>query len=275
VNKLTTWYYSIMPILFHLPGDLPVYTSSIVIGLGGTIGLALIAWRSPKEYRTRFLDAGLLALLGALIFGRLGFVLANWSYFKQNFFEILLIYLGGFSWVSALLGILLSLAITAAIFQHPFSILVDATLPLLGALSVSAWLACWLDGCAYGATTDAWWGLPAKDEWGIIAPRAPLQLSGAMLSAGLIGILIWGVARRATPGITAYIGFFSLAAITLLLSFFRADPSQRWQGLSYDSWAAIILMGISGLALLAALAKRILKQPINHNQGETEQSQPE
>jgi len=255
-----------MPILFHLPGELPVYTSSILIGMGGTLGMAWIAWQTPAEDRARYLDAGLWALLGALIGGRLVFVLTNWSYFQLNTAEIPLVYLGGFSWAGALLGGLLAIAITAVVYQYPFGTLADAMLPLLGTLAVSAWLGCWLDGCAYGQSTDAWWGLPAKDEWGIISTRAPLQLFGALLSASLIGILLWGVARRVSAGVTTYLSILGLSAIMLLISFLRVDPSQRWQGLRFDSWASITLLGLSGLFFLVAFVKRDHKKPVDPNQ---------
>ena len=233
-----------------------------------------IAWKSSAEDRVLYLDAGLWALLGALIGGRLAFVLTNFSYFQLNTAEIPLIYLGGFSWPGALLGGLFAIAITAVIYQRPFGALADAMLPLLGTLAVSAWLGCWLDGCAYGQTTDAWWGLPAKDEWGIISTRAPIQLFGALLSASLIGILIWGAARRVSRGVATYLSILGLSAITLLLSFFRVDPSQRWQGLRFDSWAAITLLGLSGLLLLVAFVKRVHNQPKDPNQRGINHTQP-
>ncbi|MFC1923230.1 prolipoprotein diacylglyceryl transferase [Chloroflexota bacterium] len=263
-----------MPILFYLPGELPVYTSSILIGIGGTLGMAWIAWRTPADDRVLYLDVGLWALLGALIGGRLAFVLTNWSYFQMNTTEIPLVYLGGFSWPGALLGGLSAIAITAVIYQLPFGTLTDAMLPLLGTISVSAWLGCWLNGCAYGQTTDAWWGLPAKDEWGIISIRAPLQLFGALLSASLIGILIWGAARRVSPGVTTYLSIMGLSAIMLLISFLRVDPSQRWLGLRFDSWAAITLLGLSWLFLLVAFVKRVRDQPNDPNQRGINHTQP-
>ena len=157
-----------MPILFYLPGDIPVYASPILIGLGGTIGLAWIAWRTPAEVRIRYLNTGLLALLGALLSGRILFVLLNWSYFQLHAAEIPLFFLGGFSWVGAYLGGFTSLVLIASLSNHKLGPLSDAVLPLLGTLTVSAWLACWLDGCAYGRPTAAWWGLMAKDEWGLV-----------------------------------------------------------------------------------------------------------
>ena len=250
-----------MPVLFHLPGGLPVYTSSILIGLGGTLGMAVIAWRTPAEVRAQYLDAGLWTMLGGLIGGRLVFVLTNWLYFKQNLQEIPLFYQGGFSWAGALLGGLLALALASRFLQLSFGNLGLALLPLLGTLSVSAWLASWLDGRAYGYATDAWWGLPAVDEWGQVTDRLPVQLIGAILSAGLIGVLIGGVARRARPAVILFVATSGLAAVMLLLSFFRVDPIQRWQGLRYDTWASLIILVVSILALLAIIDNQLRNQP--------------
>jgi prolipoprotein diacylglyceryltransferase len=158
------------------------------------------------------------------------------------------------------------------VYQYPFGTLADAMLPLLGTLAVSAWLGCWLDGCAYGQSTDAWWGLPAKDEWGIISTRAPLQLFGALLSASLMGILIWGATRRVSPGVTTYLSIMGLSAIMLLISFLRVDPSQRWLGLRFDSWASVTLLGLSGLLLLVAVVKRVRNQSKDPNQWGTNQT---
>jgi hypothetical protein len=52
----------------------------------------------------------------------------------------------------------------------------------------------------------------------------------------------------------------------LLISFLRVDPSQRWQGLRFDSWASIILLGLSGMFLLAAIVKRDHKKPADPNE---------
>lgn len=256
-----------MPVLFHLPGGLPVYTSSIIIGLGATLGMAVIAWRTPAEFRAQYLDAGLWTMLGGLIGGRMVFVLTNWPYFKHDFAEIPLFNQGGFSWAGALLGSLVAFALTSRFDKLSFGSLALALLPLLGTLSVSAWLACWIDGRAYGQPTDAWWGLPAVDEWGQVANRVPIQMLGAISSACLIGILILGIARRVRPVATAFIGIFSLSAIMLLLSFFRADPVQHWQGLRYDTWASLIILVISILALLVISVNRIRSQPPDQTPG--------
>ena len=255
-----------MPILFQLTDDLPVYTSTILIGLGGTIGLAWISWQTPAELRVRYLDAGLLSLLGAMIGGRLAFVLTNWPYFQVNSVEIPLIYLGGFSWFGAFLGGLLALLLSAALFKQPLGALADALLPLLGTLAISAWLGCWLDGCAYGETTEAWWGIPAKDEWGIVSTRVPIQLLGALSAAALIGLLTWGATHRLSPGVIASLGIFGISLIMLILSFLRADPSQNWQGLRLGSWASFTALLLAGVALIVAILSGTRNQPNSSNQ---------
>jgi phosphatidylglycerol:prolipoprotein diacylglycerol transferase len=242
-----------MTILFYLPGDIPVYVSPILFGLGGTIGLGWIAWRTPAESRIRYLDAGLWALLGALLGGRLLFVFLNWAYFQLHPAEIPLFFLGGFSMVGAYLGSFLALMLVALITKLNFGNVSDAILPLLGILTASAWLACWLDGCAYGKITAAWWGLPAKDEWGIVATRMPIQLVAALGSAVWTMFLLSGPIKMKAPGTSAYLGVFGYSVIALAISLMLSDPTRYWLGLRYDSLGSIFLIGLSAIAFLVAL----------------------
>jgi phosphatidylglycerol:prolipoprotein diacylglycerol transferase len=244
-----------VPILFYLPGDIPVYASPILIGLGGTIGLAWIAWRTPTDLRIRYLNADLWTLLGALLGGRIFFVSLNWSYFQLHASEIPLFFLGGFSWVGAYLGGITSLLLIASLSNHKLGPLSDSLFPLLGTLTVSAWLACWLDGCAYGRSTTAWWGLAAKDGWGLVSTRMPTQLLAALGSTVWTWFLVSGPIRMESPGATASLSVFGYALIALLMSFLRDDPSRTWFGLRLDTWGSIVLISISALAFLIALLK--------------------
>lgn len=227
----------------------------MLIGLGGTIGLAWIAWRTPAEARIPYLNAGLWTLLGALIGGRILFVLLNWSYFQLHLSEIPMFFMGGFSWVGAIIGGFISLALVALFSEHRFGHLSDAVLPMLGTLTVSAWLACWLDGCAYGRSTTAWWGLMAKDEWGLVSTRMPTQMLAALGSAVWTLFLISGPIVLRSPGTAASLGVFGYALIALLISFLRGDPSRLWYGLRFDAWGSIALISISGVAFLLAFLK--------------------
>lgn len=255
VNPLSPWYDSAVPILFYLPGEIPVYSSSLLIGLGGTIGLAWIAWRSPAEDRLPRLNAALWTLLGALVGGRTLFVVLNWEYFQLHTTEIPLITLGGFSWVGAFLGGAASLILVASLTNYKLGPLSDTLLPLVGALTVSAWLACWVDGCAYGRTTAAWWGLPAKDEWGLVSSRIPAQLLAALGSALWTWLLVSGPIELKSPGTTTSLGVLGYAVIALIMSFIRDDPSRTWFGLRLDTWGSVVLVSLSAVGFLFAIIK--------------------
>lgn len=263
-----------MPVAFYLPGYIPVYLSSLILGLGASLGLAWVAWVAAEQHKVRLLDAGLLALAGGLIGGRAGFVYLHWAYFQSHPIEILQVFRGGMSAAGALAGGFLALVLLAAISRQPFGILGYSQLPLAAAVTVSVWLACWLDGCAYGQETNAWWGVPARDETGAITQRVPTQLIGALLT------LVWFAALRAAQGasggslpgrqrLVVGLGFLGLSLELLLLSFFRADPGPfplrnsaalRFLDLpvlSIETWGAIILTVLSSLGIFIAYLKGI------------------
>jgi phosphatidylglycerol:prolipoprotein diacylglycerol transferase len=165
-------------------------------------------------------------------------------------FEGLQFYLGGLSWPGALAGGLFALAIFAALNRLSPAPLADNLLPLLATLSTGAWLGCWLTGCAYGITSDAWWSLPSPDEWGVIANRWPVQIWGAMLVISLVALLDrLALPARLKPGYRALLGLLGISLIQLGLTFLRGDPGLTWFGLRLEAWGALAycLLAVMGL----------------------------
>jgi prolipoprotein diacylglyceryltransferase len=241
-------------IAFSLASVIPVYAFSMLLALGVLAGMLWVAWRAPARQTVRLVDASLLVLLGALIGARAVHVAFNWPYFQEHVWESLLFFQGGLSWPGALAGGLLTLGIYAVCSHQSLAMLADALLPLLVALSASAWLGCWLDGCAYGPPTSAWWGIPSPDEWGAVLNRWPIQFVWAFLtiaSFGLLENLPWPGLRK--PGLRASLGLFSLALLLLASALLRADPLPAWRGLPIDAWAALGFMIVT-LACLPAIA---------------------
>ncbi len=236
-----------MRVAFHLPGGIPVYTYSLLLGLGAALGLAWITRQAPPKEGRAYLDAGLWVLVGGLLGGRLAFVVFHWSYFQAHRIEIPQIYLGGMDWGGVSAGALLSLVLVATLTHTPLGRLADGLLPLLACLTVSIWLGCWLDGTAYGFVTSTWWGIPARDEWGQLALRWPIQLLGALLAVGLFWLLDWSRQWITAPGQATGLGMLGLALEVFALSFLRADPAPKWRGMVLGSWTAL------GFALLAGL----------------------
>lgn len=227
---------------------------SLLLSLGTLAGLVLIALRAPKKLTFRYLDAALGVLLSALVVSRLAYVVTNWVYFRLHAGEIFQVWLGGLSAPGALLGAFLGMALLRARRTFYLGPLADGLLPLLGTLSIAAWLGCWSDGTAYGAPSSAWYALPAVDEWGALTPRLPVQLIGALLSLLLFIGLEQAQARLRRPGLAACLGLVGWGVILVGLSFWRADPAQVWMGLRLEAWgasgvAAVGLVGMSALLL--------------------------
>jgi hypothetical protein len=119
-------------------------------------------------------------------------------------------------------------------------------------------LGCWVDGIAYGPQVNSWWGVPARDEWGEISFRWPLQPLGAFLTLMIFWFLEVFKQRAwlKVPGRTFSLGFGGLSLILLGLSFLRVDPAPFWRGQRLETWTALGFVALAGLALLAAFIQR-------------------
>lgn len=241
-----------MVIAFFLPGGVPVYTFSLLVGLGAGVGLAWVAWRAaglPPTGTVQRVNAGLWTLIGALLGSRAAYVAVNWAYFKTHLGEAPQVQLGGLAWPGALAGGLVFLAIYAALARQPLGVLADALLPLAASLTVSVWLGCWVLGSAYGPPLAAWWAVPARDEGGHLAGRFPTQPLGALLALGLAWLLDlnWHFRR---PGIASGLWLGGFALQLLAISLLRGDPAPGWQGLRLETWAALGFTALAALGLL-------------------------
>jgi phosphatidylglycerol:prolipoprotein diacylglycerol transferase len=225
--------------VFTLPGGFTVYAFPILLGLGSALGLAWTASRVRAKDGRGIIDAGLVALAGGLLGGRVSYVVVHWYYFNARLGEIPQIQLGGLSWAGAALGGVLSLLAFAALTHRPAGEHLDALLPLATVVAVSAWLGGWLDGVAYGGGSQ---GVPARDEWGTLASRFPVQLLGAMLTLGLLALLDWRQPRKSGPGVMALQWGLGFSMLMFGLSLLRADPAPNWLGFRLDAWAAIFLL---------------------------------
>lgn len=246
-------------VAFYLPGGIPVYAFSLFASLGVVIGLAWLAWQAPPKMALRQVQAGLWASLGGLLGGRAAFVAVNWSYYQGRPLEILPVNQGGLAWPGALAGGLLALALVSWVTHSPLAELADNLTPLFAILAVCTWLGCWLDGVAYGAPVAAWWGVPARDEWGNVALRWPLQPLGALLTVAWFWLVErYASQERVQPGMAASLGLLGFSLMLLGFSFMRADPALLWLGMRLEAWAALgfACLGLAGLAMAVLLAKR-------------------
>ncbi len=94
---------------------------------------------------------------------------------------------------------------------------------------------------------------PARDEWGVLADRVPVQLMGAISTLVLIWLLDRAGKRLPVPGDECRIGLFGISAVMFGLSYLRADPTPIWNGLRLEAWGAIGLMIFSAFIVVVLL----------------------
>lgn len=218
---------------------------SLLVGIGVAAGLAWAVWQAADKQAIVTLELGLLSLLGGLVGARLGYVGANWAYFQGHVREIPQLWLGGLSASGGLVAACLTLLATAWLGKLPLGLMLDGLRPLLATLAVTAWLGCWLAGYAYGPESTAWWAFPARDEWGVVTGRLPVQLMGAGAALALFWLLDGLQKRLPRPGQATNLGLFGLALELLALSYLRADPAPLWRGLRPDAWGALAVTGMA------------------------------
>lgn len=211
---------------------------SLLLMIGGGIGL----WRVSRQRELQWLDGAILAILGALAGARLGYVLVNFTYFRQVPLEIFQFWLGGLSAPGAISGALLGIGAASLLFGVPYLRMADRLYPLLPPLAVSCWLGCWLAGCAYGAVAQpGWLGVPAPDEAGWVTWRVPVQPLAAfslILFYGLMEVLI-PIPRPS--GWLSSLALTWLVLVNLVASLFRADSMPIWNHFRVDTWAYLLL----------------------------------
>ena len=254
-----------LPVLGRI-GPFTFHTYAALVDLGL---LAALLWLYFAEGGSvKRLDAGLLAIAGGLGGARLGYVIANLPYFGDHPGEALAIWTGGLSWPGAALGAAAGLWLGARWkglpFLDPFAAL---ALPAV-LISALSWAGCWAAACAYGAEITSPDGLAWRlsvqgpDMFGTIAARWPVQPAGLLLSLITLAVLLFLRADRYPKGSLTSLALMMISAISLSISFFRADPSPMLNGLRLDTWAsgAILVLSLVGLVVLYSRNMRITSE---------------
>ena len=253
-NPGSAWYHCEV-IALSLPGGIPVYAFSVLIGLGAVTGIYLTLADSDEKSIPQRLDACLWVLSGSLVGARLAFVIVNWGYFQGHSVEIPQVQLGGLAWFGGILGWFSALGLYCALHKKNPGEVSDALLPLASCLMVSIWVACWVDGVAYGSALNAWWAFPGRDEWDVVAYRMPLQMAGALSTVALFWFLdaIKGgkTVKRVSP--TGRMTLMAMTGVGLqmaAISYLRVDPTRSWRGSPLDVWLSLLVLAISIFAWL-------------------------
>lgn len=246
-------------------GPFFLYSYSVVMALGLAAGIGLTVWLERRSERQlpSWIDGLIVALVAALVGGRVGFVIANWSYFADEPDQIALVWQGGLSYHGALLAGFMGLLGWTAWKRRSFAEHSGLLAPALVLVSVFGWLACYLEGCAYGReTTFGFLAGDLPDSYGVFAIRYQTQLMGMVLGLLLFPLVLIG-RQRLSPGQLFGLSLALLSAIRVIVSLFRGDEmgqlgALRWDTLLDGSIAVVTL----SLLVLAAIGRSTRRRKV-------------
>lgn len=240
------------------------------IGLGVVYGRTLLK-RASLWYKTnppftadQFIDFAVWAVLGAIIGGRLGYVLFyDPAYFAANPMDIFKTWLGGMSFHGGLLGVIVAMYFFA---RHKKSNFLSA-LDLLAAVSpigiMLVRISNFINGELFGRPTDLPWGVIFPNGGDIV--RHPTQL----YEAALEGLVLFIAIRIAThmlfslrrPGLTAGLFGIGYALSRLLVEQLRLPDPQIGYLFNTDWVTQGMMLTLPILLAGAILVAFSLKKP--------------
>lgn len=197
-------------------------------------------------------DMLFLSMLGAVLGGRLGYVLFyKPTYYLQNPTEILYLWEGGMSFHGGLLGVILSLWFFAHRRQYRFLELGDLIAPLVPLGLAAGRLGNFINGELWGRPTDLPWAMvfPAAQD-GIT--RHPSQLYQFGLEGIALFALVWLFARKPKPtGQVSAVFLMGYGAFRFVAEFAREPDAFLGllaANLSMGQWLCIPMM-LAGVLL--------------------------
>jgi phosphatidylglycerol:prolipoprotein diacylglycerol transferase len=246
------------PTLFTI-GRFSIPTYTILLDLGLILGLVLTYFQGRRQFKddTLALDLGLWAVIGGIVGGRIGYVLANWQVFGEDWARVLRIWEGGLSFHGAFLGGLLVMVLFALLRQRgerPVSFweLADVVTPGLALGIAFGWAACLMGGCAYGVLGEGFGYAILPDIYGVEASRFVTQAAGLAFSVVLFAGF-W-LLREHWPFAGASFLMYGLLYFggQLFLEFTRGDEAIYLGPLRLAQWLdlAFALAAAAGLLLL-------------------------
>lgn len=244
-------------------GPVVLQVWGICVALGFIVALTL-AFQEVKRLRLsedHLASLAIRILLGAIVGGRLAYVLLFWEDFRESWFSILKIWDGGMVFYGGLVGAILFSALYIARKHLPLARYADVIAAVLPFGLAIGRLGCHFIRDHMGSLTTV--------PWGFVLPSGEIRHDTALYSVinGIIMIAIfWPLRKRIqTPGILSLLVLLWYGTSRFVIDAFRAtdvvNSDPRFWGLTISQYiSAIIVFGV------VAMFSRIYLQRRKRNQ---------
>ena len=205
-------------------------------------------------------------MASGIVGSRLAYVLANWTYYRDNLLEIVRIDQGGLIFYGGFLLACVVLVLFARHHRVPLWHLADFAIPALAIGHGLGRIGCFLNGCCYGRPAgDAFCGIayPPVCEPGKLFPGVPLFPVQIIESAGLLviwAVLLFAYPRRKKDGAVFALYLLLYPPVRFGLEYLRGDERQSWFALDVAQATSIALF-LAGVLLFAFLPKNKFSPP--------------
>jgi len=222
-------YPMINPIAFHII-FWPVYWYGLMYLVGFLVGWGLLSLRtrySPRGFtQDEVSDIAFYAALGAIIGGRLGYILFyDWHVLFSNPLLIFQVWKGGMSFHGGLLGVLIAMVVLTKKTQQSFLALTDFIAPVVPIGLGAGRIGNFINDELWGRVTDASWGMIFPN--GGPLPRHPSQLYEFSMEGVLLFLILIIFSWKPRP-LGAVSGLFALCygVFRCIAEFFREPDVQ-------------------------------------------------
>ena len=261
-------------ILFTI-GSFPIYSYGVMIALAFIMGIFLAMKEAKRigENPERILDISLYIILGALIGGRLGYVIFHLDYYLKNPIKILYFRQGGLAFLGAFILAFILGAWYVSRNKLSFWKYTDISAPSVAIGIGIGRIGCFLNGCCFGVMSENY-GIKfpslhmppvylqqLKD--GLIAsgssctlPVIPTQLYSSLYGFLIFFILLWMKKYKKYDGFL-FLSFLILYSISrFTIEFFRFCESNFKVFNLTVTQAICIIIAFGSLIYMSILKKR-------------------